>query len=269
MINRKLELLRTYMTGISLDAFIIPTSDNHFGEYIQNYYKSVEWLSGFDGSSATLVVTLKEAALWTDSRYFVQAEKQLNGSGIELKRIKMAGTESIDEWLKNMLEANSKVGLDSNLFSVTEFESLKKQLAPLDLIMEEDPFEHVWKEREKVYFNNIKYLKEEYSGESISSKHRRIVDAINFKGDFIYLVSVCDDVAWLCNIRGTDVEYNPLPLCYATITREIITLFVNKSSLCSEVTENLISQGVKIEDYNNFEWFISAYPQKVLELLLR
>jgi Xaa-Pro aminopeptidase len=248
------------MVNNSLDAFIIPANDNHFGEYIQSYYKCVEWLSGFDGSAATLVVTLQNAALWTDSRYFVQAEEQLNGSGIELKKLKMAGTESVAEWLQNILIINSKVGVDSDLFSVLEFESLKKQLEPLELVMGEDPFIYIWKEREPIYFNNIIYLKEEYSGESVLSKHKRIVDAIDRPDNFIYLVSVCDDIAWLCNIRGTDVDYNPLPLCYATITRETITLFVNRSSLTAEVSEILKSNEVIIEDYKNFARFISDYP---------
>lgn len=257
------------MSEKSLSAFIVPSNDPHFGEYIQDHYKCMEWLSGFNGSAGTLVVTLKDAALWTDSRYFVQAERQLAGSNIELKKIKMPGTESIDRWLANRLQKSSKVGVDANLFSVAEYHSLKEQLLPLELVMCGDPFDKIWEDRPAVYSNEIKYLDEKYSGESTSSKHKRVLKAIDYKDNFIYLVSVCDDIAWLCNIRGSDIEFNPLPLSYAAITKDSITLFVNKSAISAEVSEKLKTNGVKVEDYNHFADFISNYPKDSVRIASR
>lgn len=269
MKNRKLELFRAYMSERSLSAFIIPSSDPHFGEYIQDHFKCMEWLSGFNGSAGTLVVTLKEAALWTDSRYFVQAGNQLQGSGIELMKLKIPGTESVEAWLTDRLEHGSKVCVDANLFSLAEFNSLKEQLFPLELIMCQDPFELVWEGRDALYSNEVIYLDEKYSGETVTSKHKRTVEAIGYKGDFLYLVSVCDDIAWLCNIRGNDIEFNPLVLSYAAITRESIFLFVKKSAIPANVMERLKSQGVKVEDYNNFTDFISTYSKESVRIAPR
>jgi len=257
------------MSDRSLSAFIVPSSDPHFGEYIQEHYKCMEWLSGFNGSAGTLVVTLKNAALWTDSRYFVQAENQLQGSGIELKKLKIPGTESIDKWLTDKLEKGSKVGVDANLFSLAEFNSLKEQLFPLELVMCGDPFEIVWKERPSLYSKEITYLDEEYSGESIASKHKRVLNAIDYKGDFIYLVSVCDDIAWLCNIRGSDIEFNPLALSYVAITKQSITLFAKKSAISAQILEKLKSGGVRVEDYNGFTDFISIYSKESVRIASR
>ncbi|MEN6619902.1 MAG: aminopeptidase P family protein [Rikenellaceae bacterium] len=269
MKNKRLELIRDYMSENFLSAFIVPSNDTHFGEYIQDHYKCLEWLSGFNGSAGTLVVTLEEAALWTDSRYFVQAEKQLDSSNIELKKMKMPGTESIDKWLTMRLNENSRVGVDAGLFSMAEFQSLKEQLLPLELVMSSDPFTGIWEERPAVYSNEIKYLDIKYSGETIISKHKRMIEAIDSKDNFIYLLSACDDIAWLCNIRGSDVEYNPLPLAYAAVTKDLITLFVNKSVVSAGLATILKSQGVEIEDYDNFASYISAYPKEYIRMASR
>jgi len=269
MKNRKLELFRSFLSKNGLSAFIVPSNDPHFGEYIQDHYKCMEWLSGFNGSAGTLVVTMNDAALWTDSRYFVQAENQLTGSDIELKKMKMPGTETTNKWLSDRLQKNSKVGVDANLFSVAEYNSLKEQLLPLELVMCNDPFDEIWENRPPVYSNGIIYLDEKYSGESTSSKYKRVINAMDFKGGFLYLVSVCDDIAWLCNIRGSDIEFNPLPLAYATITKESITLFVKKSAVHAEAFDKLKSNGVIIEDYEYFGDFIANYSKENIRIASR
>ncbi len=257
------------MSDNQLSAFIVPSNDTHFGEYIQDHYKCLEWLSGFNGSAGTVVVTLDDAALWTDSRYFVQAEKQLSGSGIELKKMKMSGTESVERWLTDRLPANSKVGIDAGLFSVAEYHSLKEQLLPLELTMCDDPFAQIWSDRPATCSNEIKYYDTKYSGEPTSSKHRRVIDTIDYKGNFIYMVSSCDDIAWLCNIRGSDVEFNTLAMSYAAVTKDAVILFVNRNAVSEELERLLNSQGVEIQDYDQFASFMSAYPKDYVRIASR
>jgi len=269
MKNTKLELFRSFLSRNGLSAFIVPSNDPHFGEYIQDHYKCMEWLSGFNGSAGTLVVTANDAALWTDSRYFVQAENQLVGSEIELKKMKMPGTESTNRWLLDRLQKNSRVGIDASLFSVAEYNTLKEQLLPLELVMCKDPFDEIWENRPPVYSNEIVHLDEEYSGESTLSKHKRVVEAIDSKSSFLYLVSVCDDIAWLCNIRGSDIEFNPLPLAYAAIAKESITLFVKKSAVHAVTFDKLKSSGVSIEDYGSFGNFIANYNKDSIRIASR
>jgi Xaa-Pro aminopeptidase len=266
MQNNRLEQLREYMREMALSAFIIPSNDTHFGEYIQDYFMCRGWISGFDGSAGTVVVTLKEAALWTDSRYFIQAENQISGTGIVLKKLKMPGTESVETWLSAKLENNQSVGIDSSLFSVMEYNLLKQSLPSLNIKLCNDPFEIVWKERPKLRFNKISYLGEEITGESIASKHKRVVQALGIQEDFIYLVSLCDDIAWLCNIRGNDMLYNPVPLSYAALTKDNIHLFVSGSAMTAQDIKALEKEGVILHDYNSFNSFISDYPCDVVRI---
>lgn len=251
------------MKEAALSAFIIPSNDPHFGEYIQEHFMSRGWISGFNGSAGTVVVTLKEAAIWTDSRYFIQAEKQLAGSGIELKKLKMPGTESIEMWISSRLEKNQSIGVDSSLFSFMEYNTLKQALNIFKIQLCNDPFEIIWNDRPKLRFNKISYMKEEIAGESVRSKHKRFVEALNIKENFIYLISLCDDIAWLCNIRGIDIEYNPLALSFSAVTKSNIHLFVNIKSLDENTSENLKKEGVIFHEYKDFNSFISDYPADV------
>jgi Xaa-Pro aminopeptidase len=266
MATYKLDLLRKAMKEQNVSAIIVPMADQHFGEYTQEHYKCIKWLSGFDGSAGTIVVTMKDAALWTDSRYFLQATIQLANSGIELQRLKMPGTESIEVWLKGRLQARERVGVVKDLFSFSEFSSLKSKLVPLDLIEIEDIFQNIWKSRPAVEFYSIDQLDDIYSGESISSKHNRVVEEIGEEGDFIYILSTCDDIAWFFNIRGKDIEYNPVPFAYAAITREQLYLFVKNGTVCEELYKKLTSEGVAIREYDDFEQFLLNYSANAVRI---
>jgi Xaa-Pro aminopeptidase len=260
MKNFKLELLREYMKEMALSAFIVPSNDPHFGEYIQDHFNCRAWISGFTGSAGTVVVTHKEAALWTDSRYFIQAERELEGTGIELKKLRMPGTETVEAWLQTKLEANQSVGIDSSLFSVSEYNTLKISLNSLNIQLCNDPFMKIWDDRPLLKFGKIDVLGEEISGESTSSKHRRFVNNLELHGNFIYLVSQCDDIAWLCNIRGNDIPYNPLVLSYAAVTRDKIYLFVNPGAIQIQERRMLEKEGVVIMPYDTFSSFLSDFP---------
>lgn len=266
MENFKLKLIREYMREMAISAFIVPSNDPHFGEYIQEHFNVRAWLSGFTGSAGTLAVTCKDAALWTDSRYFLQAERELNGSGIELKKMKTPGTETLEQWLIDRLEVSQSVGIDSSLFSFSEYNALKLTLNNINIQLCNDPFSVIWKDRPALFFNPIELLHEDYSGESISSKHSRLISALGVEGPILYLVSSCDDIAWLCNIRGSDIDYNPLALSYAAVSNEKIFLFINQSSLKSQDKKILEGEGVVMMPYDSFTSFIQDYPEKALRV---
>lgn len=255
----------------NLQAIIIPTNDPHFGEYTQNYYKVREWLSGFNGSAGTLVVTMESAALWTDSRYFVQAQAQLEGSGIELMKMKMPGTPSIETWLESEFVSSrgGRVAIDQALFSYSEYTSLAENLAPrYEVVPVDDFFSEIWENREVLIFNQIEYLPVEYSGEESISKYRRLKALLEryAAGKFAYIVTACDEVAWLCNIRGTDIEYNPLVQSYAVATEDKVHLFVKREAVGAQVEEMLSSQNIVLHDYFDYVDFLSAIPADVLRI---
>ena len=169
--KERLDFLRRVLAEDDISAMIIPSTDPHFGEYIPEHYKVLEWLSGFTGEAATLVVTQKDAALWVDSRFFIQAAAQLEGSGIEMMRLKVEGTPSIADWLKARLEADDIVAMDEDLFSYSDYMEMMDSLSPLSPALIEDPFDKVWKDRPALQFNPVRYVDESISGESVSSKH--------------------------------------------------------------------------------------------------
>ncbi len=258
--------LRSYMRKEELSALIVPSNDPHFGEYIPDHYKCREWLSNFTGSAGTLVVTLDKAALWTDSRYFVQAENELSGSGIELMKMKVEGTPSISQWILSNLEEDGIVAIDENLFTYQEYCSWVDELSPLNVTMIEDPFDEICNERPALEFHPIEPLDVSISGESTSSKHKRLVDQIALPYPFVYIISALDEIAWLCNIRGRDVEYNPLVISYAVVTPERVELFVNPEAVTPQAEQHLFAQGVVIRDYNSFSNYLSQIDKSVIKI---
>ncbi|MBE6224617.1 MAG: aminopeptidase P family protein [Bacteroidales bacterium] len=263
-----LQAVREKLQQIGASAIIIPTNDPHFGEYTQAHYKVREWLSGFDGSAGTLVVTLKGAALWTDSRYFVQAAAQLNGSGIRLMKMKMAGTPSIAEWILSQYPEGEVVAIDHALFSYSEYESLSRELAPCRVVLIDDPFDELWQGRPQLQFNPIIWLDKKYTGESSRSKHERITRALGLGGErFAYIVTMCDEVAWLCNIRGTDIEYNPLPQSYAIITNSAIHLFANLDSIPDDVKGHLLDDKIELHPYSSFSSVLAEFPASTVRVV--
>lgn len=256
--KERIEKLRKYLKKNDFSAIIIPSTDPHFGEYIPDHYKVIEWLSGFTGEAATLVITLKKAAIWVDSRFFIQGARQLEGSGVEMMKLKMEGTPRISEWLKEQLSEEDMVAMDEDLFSYADYVGMVEALSPLSPALVEDPFDEIWPDRPALVFNPIRYVGDEISGESVSSKHKRLVERLKEKVEysFAYIISTLDDIAWLCNIRGTDVEYNPLALAYAVVTENDINLFLRQEMLSEDAIRQLTSQGVILNDYENFEKYL-------------
>lgn len=266
--NDNLQALREKMEQMNVSAIIIPTNDPHFGEYTQEHYKIREWLSGFTGSAGTLVVTLSSAALWTDSRYFVQAAQQLKGTQIKLMRMKMEGTPSIAQWILQQYPQGEGVAIDKALFSYSEYRALCKDLAPCKVELIDDIFDQIWENRPPLRFNPIIGLDTEYSGETSKSKHQRVTDALGIKDErFAYIITMCDEVAWLCNIRGTDIEYNPLAQSYAIVTNNSIHLFVNLESVDEHLMATLAEQGIELHPYAFFTKILQQLPPATLRIV--
>ncbi|MEF9986600.1 MAG: aminopeptidase P family protein [Bacteroidales bacterium] len=265
--DSKETLLRKKLADLGCAAIIVPTNDPHFGEYTQDYYKTREWYSGFTGSAGTLVVTTDTAALWTDSRYFVQAAKELQGGHVQLMKLKMPNTPTIEQWIINKYSQGVKVAIDKALFSYDEYLNLKKSLSPCMVELINDPFNSVWIDRQPLKFNTIESLPTEYSGEKTKSKYSRVINLLGvYNAPFIYVVSACDEVAWLCNIRGTDIEYNPLVQSYAVVTNTAIHLFINIDSLSETARTTLLEQGVELHPYTSFENFLSKVPTNYIRI---
>ncbi len=238
------------LAALGCFAIIVPSNDPHFGEYVQPYYGIRSWYSNFTGSAGTLVITQNSDALWTDSRYFIQAVQQMKDSGVELMKIKISGTPSIPNWINSQANnytstaANNstadtstkvKVAIDKSLFSYGEYLSLVKEIEPCVVVLVDDIFNDVWSDRPKLLFNEIKLLPLEYAGESTESKYRRVVDTLGVASPFIYPIAACDEIAWLCNIRGTDIDYNPVAMSYAAVTHSGIELFVKLDCVGEEL----------------------------------
>lgn len=261
MINERVQQLRKYLKNNNLYAVIVPSNDPHFGEYIQDYYKCREWISGFDGSAATVVITIDEAALWTDSRYFIQAESQLEGSGITLKKIKVPGNETIEQWLQNRYILGSRVGIDADLFSINDYNILRESLKPYSLDLIDDPFKNIWIDRPKKVNKKIFLYDIDFSGEDTKSKHQKLNNLIECSSNYSYIITACEEVAWLCNIRGSDIEYNPLPMLYSIVEKDKIRLFSNKNSISEADSLILREMNVFVEDYDSFKESLKSIPE--------
>ena len=258
--------LRTLMERKGISAMIIPSNDPHFGEYIPDHYKCREWLSCFTGSAGTLVVTGHSAALWTDSRYFVQADRELAGTGILLMKLKIAGTPSIPEWIKSELPEGGTVAIDEDLFTYSEYKGYQSALDPLKVEMISDPFDEIWEGRPSLEFHSVECMPESVSGESVISKRERLCAALGVGTPFAYVVTALDEIAWLCNIRGCDVEYNPLVIAYAIVTTDKITLFGCVDMFPEQVKSYLRSQNVEIEGYSSFTDALKGLGDDVVKI---
>lgn len=266
IIKQKIEKLRSYLRKNGLDAFIIPSTDPHFGEYVQEHYKCREWISNFDGSAATVVITLKEAALWTDSRYFVQASEQLQGTSIKLMKLKAPETPSISEWLTAVLEEGSAIGLNSMLFSKAEVNNYQKNLAPLELRLCTDPFAAIWSNRPALKNSAARVVSLELCGSTTESKLKDINNMLKVDQGYAYILSSCDSIAWLCNIRGNDIPFNPLLYSYLIFGTLGTHLFISPESIGQSVKEHLHSSNIEIHDYKDFAHFVANLDSNLVRI---
>lgn len=244
-------LFRKWMKRRGTAAFIFPSNDPHYGEYVPDHWKSREWISGFNGSAGTAVVTMEDAALWTDSRYFLAAEEQLKGTPFRLMKEKLPGTPTIAEWLGQVLPEGSKVGIDHSLFSISAWRRLRKELEKqnLELAFYDDPMDEVWYDRPELPKAPVEIQPLEFAGETTRSKIDRVRKALTELQIYGIFISKLDDIAWLTNLRGTDVHCCPLFVSYMLITSDEAILYIDLDKLTPEVKSYLKEQGIRAESY--------------------
>lgn len=264
MIENRIERLRELMEREKIDAFIIPSSDAHNGEYIADHWKSREWISGFTGSAGTAVVTMKSAALWTDSRYFLQAEEQLDGTEYQLMRLRMEGTPSITEWLGAELaeKSSATVAIDGSTSTYNTVQAMTMALRKqggITLRTNLDPMSRIWTDRPALPQKPIRKHPMEWAGTTAADKLtaiRRRLAAVHADG---MLVSALDDIAWTLNLRGADIECNPVFIAYLLIASRGATLFTECSRVSDEVKEYLNDNGVELRPYNKIGEGLAQY----------
>ena len=273
-INQRLSDLREVMQREHLAAFIFPSTDPHQSEYVAEHWKGREWISGFDGSAGTAVVTMNAAALWTDSRYFLAAEEQLKGTEFQLMRLKIEGTPTIAEWIGRECGAGAEVGIDGWCSSVSDVKdmiaSLRKQ-GGITLRTNFDPLKLIWRDRPTIPENPVEIYPLQYAGEATHDKIARIRQALRETHADGMLMAALDDIAWTLNLRGTDVHCSPVFVSYLLISTTDVTLFINKAKLSPEVVEYLKSEGVGVAPYDEiskglkdyFEYNILLDPNEV------
>lgn len=253
-----LEALRDLMRSKHIDAVIIPGTDPHQSEYPSEHWKFRDYVSGFTGSNGTAVVTLDDAGLWTDSRYFLQAAEQLEGSGFTLHKENIPGEPTVLEWLGEVLDEDAVVGVDGRLFSLIEANRIEMFCAQNGFMFAPDfrAAEAIWTDRPARPMNPAFVHDEALAGEDVDSKVSRVVDALDAADADGLLITALDEIAWLLNLRGSDVDYTPVVIAFAYVSEDERVLFIDSEKVTSEVKDHLKKYGVKIKDYDDIEKFL-------------
>lgn len=253
--------IRRWLNIENVDAIIIPSTDPHNSEYTPNRWKIREWATGFNGSAGTAVITKNEAALWTDSRYFIQAAKQLEDTPFQLMKDGVEGVPTIIEWLEQKLERNDTVTFVGDMVSISQFEEWAAT-EKLNLKALEDPFDYLWKERPEAECMPMRIHFEHLAGESVASKLARIRETIGQTEDTYLIMNDLSEIAWTLNLRGNDVMFNPVFLAYLLVYASGAILFVDKRKLTPEVSEYLKENNIKVRDYNGLKTFIADHNDR-------
>ena len=269
MIKQRIENIRDLMKEKNIYAYIVPSSDYHQSEYVGDYFKSREFMSGFTGSAGTLIISMDEAGLWTDGRYFIQAENELKDSGIKLFKMGEEGVPTIEEYLLEKLPKNSTLGFDGRVMSVKEGQSLANKLAfkGINIEYKYDLVNDIWEDRCSLPTEKAFLLGTEYSGESFSDKLSRIRAVMKEKKATTHILASLDDIAWLFNIRGRDVKSNPVVLSYAVITIDSVYLFIDKNKIGKDIRAELSKENVQIKGYEEVYEFIKKIEENEVVLI--
>lgn len=255
-INEKINKLRSLMKENNIDVYYIPSADNHQSEYTGSYFRSRAFMTGFTGSAGTAIITQTEAGLWTDGRYFIQAEAQLAGSEIKLYKMGNPGVPTIDEYLDSVLTSNSTLGFDGRVLSMSEGKKFADKYNIQDKL---DLVDAIWEDRPAMSKAPVFFLEEKYSGESTSSKIARVRESMKKSNATVHLLITLDDIAWLLNLRGRDVMFTPVFLAYAIITMEQVHLFIDEDKISDEIKGILDNDGILLHPYND----VYAFTEKL------
>lgn len=260
-IKERIHALRMTFRPNNIKAFIIPSTDPHLSEYVAPYWMSREWISGFTGSAGTAVILMDKAGLWTDSRYFLQAEKELEGSGITLYKEMLPETPSITKFLCQNLKPGESVSIDGKMFSVQQVEQMKEDLAPYQLQVNlfGDPLKNIWKDRPSMPDAPAFIYDVKYAGKSCEEKVAAIRTELKKKGIFALFLSSLDEIAWTLNLRGSDVHCNPVIVSYLLVTQDEVVYFISPEKITQEVNEYLQEQQVSLRKYDEAESFLNSF----------
>ena len=260
-IKERIHALRMTFRPNNIKAFIIPSTDPHLSEYVAPYWMSREWISGFTGSAGTAVILMDKAGLWTDSRYFLQAEKELEGSGITLYKEMLPETPSITKFLCQNLKPGESVSIDGKMFSVQQVEQMKEDLAPYQLQVNlfGDPLKNIWKDRPSMPDAPAFIYDVKYAGKSCGEKVAAIRTELKKKGIFALFLSSLDEISWTLNLRGSDVHCNPVIVSYLLVTQDEVVYFISPEKITQEVNEYLQEQQVSLRKYDEAESFLNSF----------
>lgn len=269
MIKERLALFRAYMKGNGIDACIIPSSDPHQSEYVATHWQAREWISGFTGSSGLVIVTQDEAGLWTDSRYFIQAEVELKDTGIDLHKVINRSKPAHIYWLRDNLNKGQSLAIDGSLFSKAQYDRILKTLKDnaIEVVIVKDLFSTIWKDRPELPISKVFHHELKYAGISRAEKLTQVkseIEAVNAQN---MLVSTLDDIAWLLNIRGSDIRLSPVVISYLLIGTEKSYLFINEEKLDPEMIAQLEADHVYIKPYDDISEVLSQLDETSVTLL--
>ena len=264
MINERIRKLRKLMDKKNIDAYIVPSSDPHQSEYLADYYKTRQFITGFSGSAGTAVITTKKSGLWTDGRYFIQAGKELAGSEVELYKMGLADSITIEEFLLQEFPNRAKVAFDGNNTSVAEYENLMKKLPNFEFITDVDYVGELWNEegRPASPDSKVYIFDEKYSGESTSDRIARLRGMMKDKGIDYHFIGSLDDIAYVLNIRANDVQCNPVVISYLLVSENNCNLYIDKAKLSEDVIKYLEENQITIRDYELISRDISNIESK-------
>lgn len=258
--------LREVMKKENVDYYIIPSGDSHQSEYVPEYYKGRAYVSGFTGSAGTLLVGIEESYLWTDGRYFIQAEKELNGSGIKLMKMNIPGYPSLIEWIKNNVKEGKTLAFDGSTISTNEYKNYQElsKKNGFNIKMDSDLLNEIWSNRpelskEKIFIHDTKYC-----GRCTSEKLQEVRDEMKKLEGENYVIASLDDIAWLFNIRGNDIAYNPVALAYALISDKKAVLYINEEKVTNDDKRTLEAQGVTLKSYNDIYEDIKNVTESII-----
>ena len=261
-INQRIENLRKLMKDRKIEAYIIPTSDPHQSEYLPDHYKEREFISGFTGSAGTAVVTMDQAKLWTDSRYFLQAASELENSEFELMKIGDEDYPTIEEYLEDVVTEFGKIAFNGNLFSVKEYKKLSESMGARTLISDLDYISKLWNDRPSLRTDKVWLMDENYTGESYESKINRLRDLMEINGYDYYFLGAIEDICWLLNIRGNDIDYCPVTLSYMLISKDKVSLCIDENKLDDKIRAYLEENEINVYPYDHIFTLIKNIPGK-------
>ncbi len=269
IIQERISKLRQLMKEKNIDVYMVPSADNHQSEYVGDYFKSRAFITGFTGSAGTAVISQNDAGLWTDGRYFIQAEKELKGTGITLYKAGNVGVPSIEEYLDMVLPENGTLGFDGRVISMYEGKHYAQKYASKNIHMEDkyDLVDSIWTDRPAMSGHPVFLLDEKYSGESTASKLKRIRESMKKSGSTVHLMITLDDIAWMLNLRGRDIRYSPVFLSYAVVMMNCVHLFIDESKLSAEIKTVLKNDNIILHPYNDVYEFVRNLSSDEVVLL--